>query len=200
MVLMIGSWRDHAVKLFSGSCVGEIGPNVGRFRMVMGKESAMRVSVVLVRGLGLSVLLAIGMVSRADEEKVALKDVPKGVLETVKTKFPKGVLGEAAREEEDGKTTYEISLKNEGNQIDVVLRPDGTLVAIETVVDPKALPKAVTAAIEAKYPRSTIKKAEEITEFEGKHEETNFEVEVTTAEGKSLELTLSKAGKVSEDD
>lgn len=133
---------------------------------------------------------------RADEEKVALKDVPKAVLDAVKAKFPKAELTEAAKETEDGKTTYEVALKNDGHKVEVGLTAEGTIQEIETEVAVKDLPKAVSAAVTAKYPDSTFKKAESITRFEAGKESKNYEVVVATKTKKSVEVTVSPEGKV----
>ncbi len=63
---------------------------------------------------GLAVLLIVCAFARADEVKVPLKDVPKAVLDSIKEKFPRAELTEATKETEDGKTTYEIALKDGG--------------------------------------------------------------------------------------
>lgn len=130
----------------------------------------------------------------ADEEKVPIDRVPKAVLDAVKAKFPAAELKGAAKEAEDGKTVYEITLKNRGQNIDVALRPDGTILEIEKQIDPKTLPKTVAAALEAKYPKATMKKAEEITV----KERVSYEVVLVTAEKKAIEVKLDSNGKVVE--
>src|SRR5262245_35129402 len=101
-------------------------------------------------------------VTRADEEKVALDKLPKEVKESVKKRFPKADLVEASKETEDGKTTYEVSIKDGGKKIDVTLATDGKLLMIEKEIASKDLPKAVKDVIEKKYAKSTIKLAEEV--------------------------------------
>ena len=63
-------------------------------------------------------LLALATVSLADEEKIPVKELPKAVLKAVKEKFPKAEIKGAAKEEEDGKTTYEVMLKVKGRSVD----------------------------------------------------------------------------------
>ena len=125
-------------------------------------------------------LLVLTSVARADEQKVAFKDVPKAVLDAVKVKFPKAELTGAVQETEEGKTTYEISLKDKGRKVDVALTADGKIKEIETEVAVKDLPAAVSAALEAKYPNATIKRAEQITEIDGDKESKNYEIVVVT--------------------
>jgi hypothetical protein len=133
---------------------------------------------------------------RADEEKIPLKDVPKAVIDAVKAKFPKGEIKNAAKEDEDGKTTYEVAVKADGRSIDVALKADGTILEIEKEVAAKDLPKAVAAAVEAKYPKATVKKAEEIIAYKGGKEEKSYEVVVTETGKKDVEVKLSADGKI----
>ncbi|APW63688.1 PepSY domain-containing protein [Paludisphaera borealis] len=148
---------------------------------------------------GACVLLGLAAFSTgacADEEKIPLKDVPKAVLDAVKARFPKGEIKSAEKEDEDGKTTYEVALKDDGHTLDVALKADGTILEIEKKVAAKDLPKAVAAAVEAKYPKGTVKKAEEIVTFKKGKEQKSFEVVVTETGKKSVEVKLSADGKI----
>src|SRR5262245_36721406 len=72
-------------------------------------------------GLALSMVFAFGAltVAVAEEEKVALKDVPKAVTDSVKKRFPDAELLSAEKETEDGKTVYELTIKDKKHKIDV---------------------------------------------------------------------------------
>jgi uncharacterized membrane protein YkoI len=145
--------------------------------------------------LALFGLSALVVAARADEEKVPLDKVPAAVLKAVKGKFPGAEIKQAEKEVEEGKTIYEIGLKEDGRNIDVSATEDGTIVEIEKEVAAKDLPRAVADAVKAKYPKGTIKKAEEVA----KGEKTTYEVIV--AEGsKSREVVLDRAGKILEDE
>jgi hypothetical protein len=145
---------------------------------------------------GLAGLLILLAYARADEVKVPLKDVPKAVLDSIKAKFPRAELTEATKETEDGKTTYEIALKDGGRAVDVAATADGKITEIETAIDAKALPAKVTAALADKYPKATLKKAEEIVEIKNGTETKTFEVVVMTTAEKSVEVKLSPEGKI----
>ena len=155
----------------------------------------MRLAKIACAG-ALAGMLALVPGARADEEKVALKDVPKAVMDAVQKKFPGAELVEAEKEVEEGKTTFEVELKDKGRSIDVSLKPNGTILEIETEVAAKDLPKAVTEALMAKYPGATIKEAEEVVTYEGDKEVKAYEVKVTTAAKKSFEVKVSTDGKV----
>jgi Putative beta-lactamase-inhibitor-like, PepSY-like len=160
--------------------------------------------------LSVGLLAAIGTV-RADEEKIDVKDLPKPVLASVKAKFPEGKVIGAAKEEEGGKLIYEVALTDADTKIDVAVSAKGKILEVEKTIEAKTLPKAVAAALAAKYPNAKIKKAEEIVKYEenddedgdknakdsehDKHEKS-FEV-VLAVEGKGdVEVKLSPAGKI----
>jgi len=145
-------------------------------------------------------LFALVSIVRADEEKIPLKDVPKAALDAVKAKFPGAELTGAEKETENGKTTYEVALKDKGQNVDVAVTAAGKILEIEKEIAAKDLPKAVSAALEAKYPKATIKKAEAITEFKEAGEEHAFEVVVVKTDKKSVEVKLSPQGKILEEE
>jgi uncharacterized membrane protein YkoI len=140
-------------------------------------------------------LMAVGMATRADddkEEKVPLDKVPEAVLKAVKAKFKGAELLSAQTEKEDGKTLYEINLKDKGHSVDVSLTADGEIVSIERTIDAKDLPKPVMDALNSKYPKAEFKTIEEVTE-KGK---TNYEVLLVTSEKKTFEVVFDKDGKI----
>jgi uncharacterized membrane protein YkoI len=128
----------------------------------------------------------------AEEEDIPLDKLPKPVTAAVKAKFPDAELKSAAREEADGKTIYEVTLKSKGHVYDVSLTPEGTITEIEKTIVAADFPKAVTKALSDKYPKSTIEKAEEISK-EGK---TTYEAIIVTADKKKLEVVLDATGKI----
>jgi uncharacterized membrane protein YkoI len=127
-----------------------------------------------------------------DEEKVPLDKVPKAVLDTVKARFPGAELKGASKEDENGKIEYEIALNYKDHTYDVIVAPDGKLIAIEKTIAAKDLPMPVAAAVEAKYPKATIKLAEEIT----KDNKVTYEVHIVTAQNQSVEVVLDLTGKI----
>jgi len=140
-------------------------------------------------------VLSLGAVVGADEEKIPVDKLPAAVLKAVKAKYPKAKIEEAAREVEDGETTYEVELKDEGHELDVTLKADGTIVEVERTIAVEALPEAVRNAVAAKYPDAKIKKAEEITK--GETGPVLYEVDLGSAE-----VVLDAKGKIlkTEDD
>ncbi|HVA49502.1 MAG TPA: PepSY-like domain-containing protein [Pirellulales bacterium] len=141
--------------------------------------------------LGL-MLLTVDARALAKEEDVPLDQVPKVVLEAVKAKFPGAKLTEAAKETEDGKTTYEIGLEHKGQEYSVSLTAAGKITEIEREIEIKELPKAVSDAIKKKYPKGKMEKAEEVTAG-GK---TTYEVVVEASDDKDVEVTVDASGKI----
>ena len=123
--------------------------------------------------------------------------MPKPVVETVKKRFPKAEVVSASKEDEDGKTVYEVQIKDGGAAIDVTVTPEGALLAIEKGIAAKDLPKAVTAALDAKYPKATFKTIEEVTKVkDGKDQPLYYEVLLVTADKKTIEVELAADGKI----
>jgi uncharacterized membrane protein YkoI len=151
-----------------------------------------------VYGLSACVLaLCVTVTTSADEEKVALDKLPKAVLDTVKARFPKAELLGAAKEKEDGKILYEVAIKDQGAKIDVILTAEGAITLFEKEIAAKDLPKAVTKALEEKYPKAAYKKIEEVTKVENKSEKlAYYEVLLVTPAKKRGEVQVDASGKI----
>ena len=132
----------------------------------------------------------------ADEEKIALDKLPKVVLESVKKRFPKGEMASAVKETVDKKTTYEVSLKDGGLNVDVNVNEDGTITGLEKEIAVKDLPKVVVEAVATKYPKPKMKKAEVVIKVkEGKETLEYYEVFVEI-DGKDVEVEVLPDGKL----
>ncbi len=130
--------------------------------------------------------------ARADEEKIELDKLPKAVTEAIKKAYPDGEMKSAEKEKEDGKEVYEVVVKNKDQTLEITLTPEGKILSVEKEIAAKDLPKAVTDAVDAKYPKATIKKAEEET----KDEKVTYEVLIETADKKIVEVVLDPKGKI----
>jgi len=137
--------------------------------------------------------------ARADEEDLPIDKVPKPILDAVKKRFPKAELKEAAKETDGDKVEYEVTIKDGDTKIDVMLTPDGKITLIEKMIPTKDLPKAIADAVEAKYPKATVKIAEELIKVTDDKEAIDlYEVLIETADKKTLELKLNVEGKITE--
>ncbi len=136
-------------------------------------------------------------VAWADEEKVPLNQLPAAVSAAVKKRFPAAEMVRASKETEDGKTVFEVAIKDHGLKMDVSLTADGTITEIEQTVAAKELPKAAAAALKDKYPGATYKTVEAIIHVkDGKESLDYYEVQLTTADKKKWEVCVTAAGEI----
>jgi 3-keto-L-gulonate-6-phosphate decarboxylase len=133
----------------------------------------------------------------ADDGMVPLDKLPKRVVEALKKQFPKAELLEASKETEDGKTEYEVTIKEGGTKIAVTLSPEGTILGLEKEMAMKDLPKAVMEIVEGKYPKATYKTVEGIFKIkDGKEIFEHYEMLLVTADKKMLEINVTTEGKI----
>jgi uncharacterized membrane protein YkoI len=118
-------------------------------------------------------------------------------MSAVRARFPNATVTDVARENEDRKTIYEVSLMDAGRKVDVSATADGQIVAIEGALPETALPPAVTQALAAKYPGATYKLIEDVTTKEaGAERLAYYEVLVQTADTKLIEVEIAADGKI----
>src|SRR5262245_32868159 len=98
------------------------------------------------------------------QDKVEPDKIPKAVMDALKAKFPKAVIDKCTKEKEGNDVVYDIEFKQEGRKFEADIKEDGTIVNYEKEIAAKDLPAAVKAAVEKKYPKSTIKEVMEVTE------------------------------------
>jgi hypothetical protein len=149
--------------------------------------------------MGCCVGVVVGLVLLAGAragDKIPLDKVPKAVTDAIKGRFPDAEITSVEKETEDGAVVYDVELKHKGVKHEMDIKEDGTILEIENEIPAKNLPEAVAKALEAKYPKSTIKEAMEVNKVKGKDEKLDhYEVTLETAEKKSIEVTVSLDGK-----
>jgi uncharacterized membrane protein YkoI len=156
---------------------------------------------------GLVAVILATAACRADEVKIALDQLPKAVVEGLKAKYPNAELVGAVKENEDGKTVYEVKIKNNGEKLEVTLSAEGKVLEEEKDGDkgdkkeenkaekvaPDKLPKAVADAIKARFPNGEITSAEKETE-DGK---VVYDIELKQG-GLKYEMDIHEDGTVIE--
>jgi hypothetical protein len=130
-------------------------------------------------------------------EKVKVDQLPKGVLDAVKTKFPDSKLTEASRETEGGETFYELSLTYKDHRYGVECTPQGDFRKIEKQLAAKELPKKVAKVLEDRYPRARL---HEILEVTMKDKIEYYEAALVTAEKSEVEVQIDPKGKILKED
>jgi uncharacterized membrane protein YkoI len=143
-------------------------------------------------------LVVVTTVVAADnkDKKISLDKAPKAVQDAIKARFPDGEVTSVEKETEDGKVVYDIELKQKGRKYEMDILEDGTVIEIEKEIAAKDLPAAVSKALEAKYPKATIKEVMEVYKVKDKDEKlTEYEVTLETADKESKEVKVSLDGK-----
>lgn len=133
----------------------------------------------------------------ADDEKIDVDKLPKEVVKAIKDRFPGAELKSAEKETEDGKTIYDVAIKHKDVNYEVAVTPKGEITGFEKEIAAKDLPKAVSAAIEKKYPNSTVKMVEEVYKVKGKDEKMEYyEIALETSEKKKVAMDVAPDGKI----
>ena len=131
----------------------------------------------------------------AGEKKITREVVPAAVLSAFEKSYPEATIRGFSREEEGGKTLYEVESLEGKTTRDIQYAPDGTVAEIEEGVAVNDLPAVVREAVKREYPKGKVVKAEKVTR------ESMVEYEVHLTAGKARhELVLDAAGKVVEKD
>ena len=137
------------------------------------------------------VLCVLAANAQDSEKKVKMRDLPEAVKKTVQEQSKGATIHGLARETENGQTAYEVELKINGRNRDVLIDPNGGLLAIEEEVAINSLPPAVKAELVRKAGKGRILSVESITKNGVLVE---YEAQVRTA-GKRSEITVSADGK-----
>jgi len=146
--------------------------------------------------VALAIFAGTSLTGRADE-KVPLDKLPGVIKEAVQKRFPDAKLVGAEKETEDGKTVFDVSIKNGEQKYSVDVTPEGKIVGYEKAIDAKDMPKAVSHAFNAKYPNATVKAVEELYKVNGSEEKMDgYEIAFTTADNKKMEVVISAEGKI----
>ena len=127
-----------------------------------------------------------------EEKRVAMKDLPAAVQKTVREQSRGATIRGLARETENGKTNYEVELRVNGHNKDVLIDPSGAVVEVEEQVTLASLPAAVRTAIEQNAGGGKIVEVESITEG---NVLTSYEAHVRKA-GRSREIKVSPEGQL----
>ena len=126
-----------------------------------------------------SLAIAMGLIliagsTRADEEKTPLDKVPAAALQAVKKRFPDAQISGASKETEDGKTVYEVTLKDKGRTVEVTATAEGTLLTIEREIPMKEVPEVVKKTFDAKNANAKVQSIEEVIKVEGAKETLQY--------------------------
>lgn len=88
---------------------------------------------------------------------------PAPIASAFSKAYPNARITNVAREKENGQDVYEVESVNDGLGLDLIFRPDGTIVETEEEISSANLPPAVAGAITKRYPKAVVTKREKVT-------------------------------------
>jgi uncharacterized membrane protein YkoI len=127
--------------------------------------------------------------------------LPDAVKAAISKLYPQATIGEAKLEKE-GLEVYEVELKQDGQEIEVTVAPDGTIVDVGTEVAIDGLPAAVKAAIAQAAANAEIKEVKQETTYyivtlkKLETPQISYEAEFIK-DGKKVEVELAADGTIS---
>jgi hypothetical protein len=152
-------------------------------------------------GLGVAavlgaVLVAAGVWADDKAEKLTPDKLPAKIMAAVKARFPAAEFTAITKETDAGQVIFDIELKERGRKFEMDILEDGTVREVEKEVALKDVPDAVTKAVQAKYPKATIKEVMEVNFVkDGQEKPDHFEVVIETADKKTMDVEVSPDGK-----
>jgi hypothetical protein len=111
----------------------------------------------------LSLLFSANTFAQDSEKPVKMKNLPKAVQKTVQEQSQGATIRGLSKEVKGGKSSYEVELKVNGHNKDVLIDSEGAVVEIEEEVALTSLPPAAKAEIEKQAGSGKIGMVESIT-------------------------------------
>src|SRR5688572_18779280 len=140
----------------------------------------------------LGILFCVNTPAQNSEKPVKMKDLPKAVQKTVQEQSKGATISGLSREIENGKVYYELEIKVNGHNKDVIIDPTGAVVSIEEVVSIASLPPAVRIGLENHAGGGEIRSVESITR---NNAVVAYEAEIKIGK-KYLEIRVGPDGKL----
>ena len=129
------------------------------------------------------------------ESHVKMKELPAAVQQTVREQSKGATIRGLSREVENGETNYEVELRVNGHNRDVLIDPNGAVVEVEEQVTLASLPAVVKTAIEQNAAGGRIVLVESLTKGGLL---MWYEAHVKKA-GKSREIKINPEGQLVKD-
>jgi uncharacterized membrane protein YkoI len=151
-----------------------------------------RAKLAVIVPLGFALLLGYSTNLQAQtEKKMSVKDLPAAVKNSFEKSYPNAKIKGVSKEEENGKTYYEVESVDGKMNRDLLYTPEGVAYEIEETIAAKALPQTVTDALKKEFTKYTVSKAEKTTKG------TSIQYDVAVKSGKkTYEVSIDPAGKV----
>jgi len=176
------------------------------------KSRHVRLAVVLlIAGLALAIAAIATQQMVEDEREVSIEEVPADVMTTILAEAEGAAIGEIEMDTEDGQVVYEAEVIIDGQEVDIEVAADGTLLGKEAdegeddeddeaddedddeeeeqIVSLDAIPEAVKATLEKEAAGAEIKEVDMETE-DGV---TVYEAEVIV-DGQEVDIKVAADG------
>lgn len=111
----------------------------------------------------------------AEEQTVQCDDVPAAVRTAFEKSFPDATVRGCVKEEEMGKSAYEVTSTEGKTTRDVLFAPDGALLVVEEAIAAAELPRAVEQIWEKRFANYTIVLVEKVM----RHNDVTYEIQST---------------------
>ena len=140
-------------------------------------------------------LLLVPAIAVSQEVSIKVAQLPAEIRAAVAKRFPDAPMVEAAKETEDGKTFYEVTIRLNGKKVDVTATPGAQLTLIEREISKKDLPARVIALIDALYPKAKYNIVEDVSTVSPSGETLSYyEVLLTDARKVQWEVQVALDG------
>ena len=96
-------------------------------------------------------------------EEIPVRDLPEAVVAHVRQAYPAAKIVEAEREVRNRQTIYEVEIRSEKLQRDLLYGADGRLIQVSVEIPAERTPAVVLAAAERDYPGMAIREVEQIS-------------------------------------
>jgi len=135
--------------------------------------------------------MVVNQPSRGGDDRVAVADLPKPVIDAVKLAVPEGVLSKAQKEMEDEQEVFDVEGKIGKLDFDMKVTPAGQVFEVNQEIALESLPVAVAEALKKAAPDANIRAIEKQT-TKGR---IIYEIKANDAQGK-LTLEFAEDGRL----
>ena len=149
---------------------------------------------LLISTLAVTCALAVSAEARAPQAtkpatqtKVAKLAWPPAVEAAFKKTYPNAIVKAVSKENEDGKTIFEVESIDNGRRRDINYNADGSVILYEEELTEADVPAVIVEAIKKRYPKAVGTKWERL--FVAKDNSANYEIVLKGAPVKEVVLT-----------
>ena len=166
--------------------------NYTQLRQARRKEGIqMRVKLIFLMSVTLLMTLAVSAQTVTLERPVGKTDVPSPVLKAFKSAYPQASARSYMKVEVNGLTFYRIESLEKNLHRNATYNPDGSVAKLEERIAANELPAVAQQAIQEKYPKAKVARAEKVTQGD----RIEYKADVRKG-GKSFDLFFDADGKL----